>query len=315
MVGVPRGVEERVSVRARTHARPGQAVFARKRRRRAHARTDGVEPYAIFHRGLASSSNSSSSSKKNHNTSAIVVNPGAITSQTPLAMSNATSPAAAAATSSTAATTTTATANGIGAPPPPPSLLDPDLIPSILPRISAIVDTLREVASAESGAASRGEKKVAETTATAGAVGPSSTTNTQPSSSSALDGLDVEMAFGGNDNAKTAERLNVPPSSSSYGPSIALGAMSDDTQDHALYEFLHSSDRDGAESSSSSAIPPALTAALVRQSKELRKVYADAERAVNAWEEGEWAASGSDEGQDEVKETIAWLEQRREDLL
>lgn len=143
-------------------------------------------------------------------------------------------------------------------------VLDPQLAGSILPRLQRIVALLQQAAedgsslATKSQAAGGGQDKTAGATA---ATGPDQGQGAEP-------------------------REAVAPSSSSAGPSIALGAVSED--DYSLYDFLFASSASRGDASSSST-PTELSLSLLREARELRDVYRKAERACQGMQGAKWA--------------------------
>lgn len=133
-------------------------------------------------------------------------------------------------------------------------VLDPQLAGSILPRLQRIVALLQQAAEDGSSLATKsqaGQDKTADATATTGA----------------------DQGVGA-------------ASSSSAGPSIALGAVSED--DYSLYDFLFASSSSRGDSSSTST-PTELSLSLLREARELRDVYRRAERACQGMQGANWA--------------------------
>ena len=158
-----------------------------------------------------------------------------------------------------------------------PDVFDPSLMPSIIPRIVSIVDSLSE--------ASRDSSSLFV------ARGNGDVTNGDPNGAQASgatsDSASTALASGPSHSA----RPSVPaPQDRSDGPSIALGQVSDD--DTSLYDFLFSSSATGSGGgllgSSSGGQPSELSVRILREARELRDVYRAAEKAIAGMEGGDW---------------------------
>ncbi|PWN21844.1 hypothetical protein BCV69DRAFT_157068 [Microstroma glucosiphilum] len=155
-----------------------------------------------------------------------------------------------------------------------PDVFDPSLMPSIIPWIASIVDSLSE--------ASRDSSSLFV------ARGNGDVTNGDPNGAraprAACDSASTALASGPSHSADPSIlRPSVPaPQDRSDGPSIALGQVSDD--DTSLYDFLFSSSATGSGGgllgSSSGGQPSELSVRILREARELRDVYRAAEKAI-----------------------------------
>lgn len=162
------------------------------------------------------------------------------------------------------------------------SLLDAELIPSILPRITSIVDVLERVGVESVGG---------------GVTNTTTTEQPQPQQ-----------------HQPSTSEPNTSAFNSHAIPSIALGASSDETSGGILDDFFASgSSAGGGGDGTASTIPRELTVRLVEESKELRAVYAECEKRIKEWDEGEWEMMREDET-GEIEEVQRWLEAQREVL-
>jgi hypothetical protein len=162
-----------------------------------------------------------------------------------------------------------------------PDVFDPSLLPSIIPRIVSIVDSLAQASRDSSSlivARNDGDVK-------GGGQAGQETSGKPSQTAAALDS--------GTSQTTEVNSLRPPLQATqdrSDGPSIALGQVSDD--DTSLYDFLFSSSSTGGGSgllgSSSGGQPSELSVRILREARELRDVYRAAEKAIAGMEGGEW---------------------------
>ncbi|CAO1631451.1 unnamed protein product [Parajaminaea phylloscopi] len=188
-------------------------------------------------------------------------------------------------------------------------ILDAALVPTLLNRIETILASLQEVArnansltvNSSATAQGEGQKPAADASASIGstlvggeaAAGTSSGQNIATASSGVPTGA-----------AETLASESLPVLDPSVGPSLALGAVSDD--DHSLYDFLFSSASHGQSGSSGAkGSPTELSLRLLKESRELRDIYRESMRAVDKMPAGDW-------GFDEQQQMITELETMKE---
>ncbi|PWN28716.1 hypothetical protein BDZ90DRAFT_258805 [Jaminaea rosea] len=136
-------------------------------------------------------------------------------------------------------------------------VLDPHLVRSILPRLQRIVGMLQQ-------AAKDGQSLSTPIAKEGGA----------------------ESKLEDNGSATSRAKAEPEAATSSTGPSIALGAVSED--DHSLYDFLFSSSSAAPGDAASSSTPTELSLSLLREARELRDVYRKAEKACRGMEGAKW---------------------------
>lgn len=157
-------------------------------------------------------------------------------------------------------------------------------MPSIIPRIVSIVDSLTQASQDSSSLfIARSSEEGVKAGDTNGAIGDGVSSDT------------VAAALGSVPSQSTEQSTLRPPlpaaQDRSDGPSIALGQVSDD--DTSLYDFLFSSASTGSGGgllgSSAGGQPSELSVRILREARELRDVYRAAEKAIAGMEGGEWA--------------------------
>ncbi|CAO1637776.1 unnamed protein product [Sympodiomycopsis kandeliae] len=153
------------------------------------------------------------------------------------------------------------------------TIFSPILIPSILPRIESIVSILTQVSRHTSPTSTH-------------SISKPTTQDPDP---------------------------NIGSHTDSLGPSIALGAISDESS--SIFDFL-SQATSTDHNFSSSNLPRDVIVELIKQSKELQDVYRRALESVDSKQGGkEWGADWClEDGEGEVMGVIKELERRKEEM-